>query len=161
MALKQLRLSLQFGDIPQAGRHRTALARHFVLRCMRHALDNDAELTVRIVGEEEGQALNKHYRHQDKPTNVLTFNYAQAPTVMADIVICAAVVAREAREQGKTLSAHYAHLLVHGVLHAQGWDHETSLADAKAMEARETAILAGLGLPNPYRSKIEQRPARA
>jgi probable rRNA maturation factor len=72
---------------------------------------------------------------------------------MADIVICAPVVAEEARAQGKTLAAHYAHLLVHGVLHAQGWDHETSLADAKAMEAREIEILTGLGLPDPYHSK--------
>ena len=153
MALPQLRLSLQFGDIPQAKRHRTALARHFVQRCMRHALATDAEITVRIVGEDESRALNKDYRHKDKPTNVLTFHYAQAPTVMADIVICAPVVAEEARAQGKTLAAHYAHLLVHGVLHAQGWDHETSLADAKAMEAREIEILTGLGLPDPYHSK--------
>jgi probable rRNA maturation factor len=120
---------------------------------MRHALATDAEITVRIVGEDESRALNKDYRHKDKPTNVLTFNYAQTPTVMADIVICAPVVAEEARAQGKTLAAHYAHLLVHGVLHAQGWDHETSLADAKAMEAREIEILTGLGLPDPYHSK--------
>jgi probable rRNA maturation factor len=71
--------------------------------------------------------------------------------VQADLVLCAPVVAREAREQGKTLQAHYAHLLVHGTLHAQGWDHETSLADAHAMEAREVEILAGLGWRNPYR----------
>jgi probable rRNA maturation factor len=120
---------------------------------MRHALATDAEITVRIVGEDESRALNKDYRYKDKPTNVLTFNYAQTPTVMADIVICAPVVAEEARAQGKTLAAHYAHLLVHGVLHAQGWDHETSLADAKAMEAREIEILTGLGLPDPYHSK--------
>jgi len=106
---------------------------------------------VRIVGEEEGRALNKRYRQKDYATNVLTFNYAQAPVVMADLVLCAPVVAREAQEQGKTLAAHYAHLLVHGTLHAQGWDHETSQADAQEMEAYETAILAGLGLDNPYR----------
>ena len=83
---------------------------------------------------------------------MLTFDYAATPLVLADLVLCAPVVAREAKEQGKTLRAHYAHLLVHGVLHAQGWDHETSAADARAMEAHETNILAGLGLPNPYRS---------
>ena len=120
MALKQLQLSLQFGDIPHAARHRAALPRHFVTRCIRHALALDAEITVRIVGEEEGRELNKGYRKKDYATNVLTFDYAQEPVVMADLVLCAPVVAREAKEQGKTLAAHYAHLLVHGALHAQG-----------------------------------------
>ena len=151
MALNHLQLSLQFGDIPHAAHHRTAIPRHAVSRAIRHALADDAEITVRIVGEEEGRALNKRYRQKDYATNVLTFNYAQAPVVMADLVLCAPVVAREAQEQGKTLAAHYAHLLVHGTLHAQGWDHETSQADAQEMEAYETAILAGLGLDNPYR----------
>ncbi len=151
MALKQLQLSLQFGDIPYAARHRAALPRHAVVRAIRHALDLDAEITVRIVGEEEGRELNKSYRHKDYATNVLTFDYAQEPMVMADLVLCAPVVAREAKEQGKTLAAHYAHLLVHGTLHAQGWDHETSDADAEEMEAREVEILAGLGVKNPYR----------
>ena len=151
MALKQLQLSLQFGDIPQKDRHRAALPRHTVMRAIRHALDADAEITVRIVGEEEGRELNKSYRQKDYATNVLTFDYAQEPVVMADLVLCAPVVAREAREQGKTLAAHYAHLLVHGALHAQGWDHETSSADAEEMEAYEVEILAGLGVRNPYR----------
>ncbi|MBM3387243.1 MAG: rRNA maturation RNase YbeY [Betaproteobacteria bacterium] len=151
MALKALQLSLQFGDIPHATRHRSALPRHFVTRCIRHALALDAEITVRIVGEDEGRALNQAYRQKDYATNVLTFDYAQEPVVMADLVLCAPVVAREAKEQGKTLAAHYAHLLVHGALHAQGWDHETSVADAEEMEAYEVSILAGLGLRNPYR----------
>lgn len=151
MALKQLQLSLQFGDIPYAVRHRAALPRHFVTRCIRHALALDGEITVRIVGEEEGRELNKSYRKKDYATNVLTFDYAQEPMVMADLVLCAPVVAREAKEQSKTLAAHYAHLLVHGALHAQGWDHETSKADAEEMEAYEVEILAGLGLRNPYR----------
>ena len=151
MALQQLQLSLQFGDIPHAARHRAALPRHFVTRCIRHALALDAEITVRIVGEEEGRKLNKSYRKKDYATNVLTFDYAQAPVVMADLVLCAPVVAREAKEQGKTLAAHYAHLLVHGALHAQGWDYETSKADAEEMEAYEVEILAGLGVKNPYR----------
>ena len=81
---------------------------------------------------------------------MLTFDYAQSPVVMADLVLCAPVVAREAKEQRKTLAAHYAHLLVHGTLHAQGWDHETGEADAEAMEAREIEILDGLGIRNPY-----------
>ena len=151
MALQKLQLSLQFGDIPDAARHRAALPRHAVIRAIRHALADDAEITVRIVGEEEGRELNKSYRKKDYATNVLTFDYEQEPVVMADLVLCAPVVAREAKEQGKTLAAHYAHLLVHGTLHAQGWDHETSTADAEEMEAYEIAILAGLGLKNPYR----------
>ena len=150
MALQKLQLSLQFGDVPYAARHRTALPRHFVARCIRHALSDDAEITVRIVSEAEGHALNHSYRRKDYATNVLTFDYAQVPIVIADIVLCAPVVAAEAKEQGKTLQAHYAHLLVHGTLHAQGWDHETSLKDAKAMEAHEVAILHKLGVPNPY-----------
>jgi probable rRNA maturation factor len=151
MALAQLQLSLQFADIPYAARHRAALSRHAVTRCIRHALSNNAEITVRVVGLDEGQALNHSYRKKNYATNVLTFNYAQSPVVMADLVLCAPVIAKEAKEQGKALSAHYAHLLVHGTLHAQGWDHETSEKDAKAMEAREVAILAGLGFANPYR----------
>ena len=150
MPLKKLVLSLQFGDIPYAQRHRQALARHVVTRCIRHTLSNDAEITVRVVGLAEGRALNHGYRKKDHATNVLTFDYAQSPVVMADLVLCAPVIAQEAKAQGKTLAAHYAHLLVHGTLHAQGWDHETSLKDAKAMEAHEVAILHKLGVPNPY-----------
>ena len=151
MALKQLSLSLQFGALTDKARHRAALPRHSVARWIRHALDSDAEITVRIVDTEEGQALNRDYRQKDYATNVLTFDYTQAPVVTADLVLCAPVVAREARENRKTLQAHYAHLLVHGTLHAQGWDHETGEADAQAMEARELEILAGLGIKNPYR----------
>lgn len=151
MALQQLQLSLQFGEFPHKARHRAALPRHAVARAIRHALTDDAEITVRIVGEEEGRELNKSYRKKDYATNVLTFDYAQEPVVMADLVLCAPVVAREAKEQGKTLAAHYAHLLVHGTLHAQGWDHETSEADAEEMEAYEIDILAELGIKNPYR----------
>ena len=152
MALKTLTLSFQFGDLPDAGPHRAALPRHRVNRWIRHALDADAEITVRIVGTEEGRALNRDYRKKDYATNVLTFDYTREPVVTADLVLCAPVVEKEAREQGKTLQAHYAHLLVHGILHAQGWDHETSARDARAMEARETAILQMLGFADPYTS---------
>ena len=150
MALKQLSLSLQFGDIAYAARHRAALPRYWVTRCLRHTLSVDAELTVRIVNEQEGRALNASYRRKDYATNVLTFDYQQSPVVIADLVLCAPVVASEAKSQGKSLKAHYAHLLVHGALHAQGWDHETSAKKAQAMEAYETDLLAGLGIANPY-----------
>ena len=152
MALNQLQLSLQFARHPEASAHRAALPRHQVARWIRHALALDAEITVRIVGTEEGQQLNRDYRHKDYATNVLTFDYQQEPTVAADLVLCAPVVEREAREQNKTLEEHYAHLLVHGTLHAQGWDHETSDEDAREMEAYETAIMEELGFADPYLS---------
>lgn len=150
MSLPQLSLSLQFARFAGVDEHRAALPRHKVMRWVRHALDADAEITVRIVDAEEGQSLNRDYRKKDYATNVLTFDYAQEPLVMADLVLCAPVIAREAAELGKPLAEHYAHLLVHGTLHAQGWDHETSEEDAVEMEARETEILAGLGQPDPY-----------
>ena len=154
MALNQLQLSLQFGALADAARHRAALPRHKVRRWIRHALSDDAEITVRIVNAEEGQRLNQEFRKKDYATNVLTFDYAQAteesPWVIADLVLCAPVVAQEAKAQGKTLQAHYAHLLVHGALHAQGWDHETSEADADEMEDYEIAILKEMGFRNPY-----------
>ena len=158
MALPTLDLTLQFGDIPYAARHKAALPRAFVNRCIRHALAHDAEITVRIVDAEEGQALNSSYRKKNYATNVLTFDYAQAPMVMADLVLCAPVVAHEAKEQGKSLQAHYAHLLIHGTLHAQGWDHETSTEDAQEMEAYETALLRELGFENPYASDTSDMP---
>ena len=150
MPLPHLTLSLQFARFDGVAEHRAALPRHAVQRWLRHALQRDGELTVRVVGEAEGRALNRDFRGKDYATNVLTFDYAHEPVVMADLVLCAPVVAREAAEQGKPLRAHYAHLLVHGALHAQGWDHETSEAEAEVMEAREIAILAALGFANPY-----------
>jgi probable rRNA maturation factor len=147
--LSDLSLSLQFGAIKYAQRHRAALPRHKVTRWIRHALSTDAEITVRIVDAEEGQSLNRDFRKKDYATNVLTFDYTQEPVVTADLVLCAPVVAREAKEQGKTLQAHYAHLIVHGTLHAQGWDHELD-EDAQVMELRETEIMARLGFENPY-----------
>jgi probable rRNA maturation factor len=150
MALPTLNLTLQFGDIPYADRHRAALPRAFVNRCIRSALAHDAEMTVRIVDVEEGKALNSDYRKKNYATNVLTFDYAKAPFVMADLVLCAPIVSTEAKAQGKSLQEHYAHLLIHGALHAQGYDHETSEADAIEMETLEMFIMADLGLPCPY-----------
>lgn len=150
MTLNQLTLSLQFGRFDGAATHRAALPRHKVTRWIRHALALDAEITVRIVDEDEGRQLNRDYRHKDYATNVLTFDYAQEPMVLADLVLCAPVVEREAREQNKSLEEHYAHLLVHGALHAQGWDHETSEQDAQEMETYETTIMQELGFADPY-----------
>ena len=147
--LRALTLSLQFGKLPDAELHRAALPRHKVARWMRHALASDAEITVRIVDASEGQALNREYRKKNYATNVLTFDYTLEPLVTADLVLCAPVVAQEAQDQGKTLQAHYAHLIVHGALHAQGWDHELD-EDAQVMELREAEILARLGFENPY-----------
>ena len=152
MPLPTLTLSLQFARFDGAAQHRAALPRHKVARWIRHALALDAEITVRIVDMEEGQQLNRDYRQKDYATNVLTFDYTQEPVVTADLVLCAPVVAREAAEQNKTLAEHYAHLIVHGALHAQGWDHETSEQDAQEMEAYETEILTGLGFADPYAS---------
>ena len=139
-------LSLQQAD----GRHRSVLARRRVAKWLRAALQGTAEITVRVVGEEEARALNLAYRQRDYATNVLTFDYQREPQVVADLVLCAPVVEREAGEQGKSLQHHYAHLLVHGALHAQGWDHEGNEAAALAMEQREREILEALGIGDPY-----------
>lgn len=117
----------------------------------------EADLAIRIVGEDEGRTLNRHYRGKDYATNVLSFP-AELPEglpkgmklpLLGDLVICAPVVAREAAEQGKPLAAHYAHLTVHGTLHLLGWDHEDE-TEAEAMERLEREILAGLGIQDPY-----------
>ena len=123
------------------------------------AADVRGEVTVRIVDEGESAGLNTRYRGKKGPTNVLSFA-AQAPEAargrellpFGDLVICAEVVEREAREQGKALAAHWAHMVVHGALHLQGYDHETK-RDAHIMEARETALLTELGFSDPYSIK--------
>lgn len=117
----------------------------------RSALNLDAEITLRLVDEAEGRALNRDYRGKDYATNVLTFPLAEEPHLMGDIVLCAPVVLREAREQNKTLSAHFAHLTVHGILHLRGYDHETE-AQAELMETLETEIVTKLGYADPYLS---------
>ena len=155
MTLSALALSLQIAR--DASQHRALLARHKVARWIRHALDRPAEITVRIVGEEEGRELNRSYRHKDYATNVLSFP-AELPEglpkgvkfpLLGDLVICAPVVAREADAQGKPRNAHYAHLTIHGCLHLLGMDH-LDPREAEAMEQLERDILAGLGVPDPY-----------
>ncbi|MEX8518757.1 MAG: rRNA maturation RNase YbeY [Leptothrix sp. (in: b-proteobacteria)] len=146
MARPTLHLSLQFAD----PRHRALLPRHKVIRSIRAALDAPGEIAVRIVDADEGRMLNHDYREKDYATNVLTFDYSQEPVVMADLVLCAPVVEAEALAAGKSIEAHYAHLLVHGTLHAQGWDHETGEEDAEAMEQREREIMSALGFADPY-----------
>jgi probable rRNA maturation factor len=112
------------------------------------ALKKKGELTIRIVNETESKTLNGRYRRKDQPTNVLSFSYSQ-PGLLGDLVICAPVVAREAREQNKDARAHWAHMVVHGCLHLQGHDHENQ-KEAEAMEALEVRILEKLGFNNPY-----------
>ena len=146
IAKPELTLSLQFAD----ARHRSALPRHKVARWLRAALELPAEITVRIVGDDEGQSLNRDFRGKDYATNVLTFDYEHEPVVQADLVLSAGVVEHEAIDLGIAVVDHYAHLLVHGALHAQGYDHEAD-DEAAAMESRETAILLSLGIADPYR----------
>jgi len=128
--------------------------RPLVRAWVRAALDVDGarggQITVRFVDAEESQTLNHDYRDKDYATNVLSFPYDTDPVICGDLVICASVVEREAEEQGKPLVAHYAHLIVHGILHLQGYDHETGAHEASEMESRERIILESLGFEDPY-----------
>jgi probable rRNA maturation factor len=128
-------------------------------RWAKAAQERDCAVTVRFVGEREGQTLNALYRGKDYATNVLTFVYDDAGPLAGDIVLCAPVLRREAKAQGKALADHCAHLVVHGMLHLQGYEHDTVRA-ARTMETRETAILSRLGVPDPYaRSRARARRA--
>ncbi|MDX8399235.1 MAG: rRNA maturation RNase YbeY [Gallionellaceae bacterium] len=118
-------------------------------RWVKIGLEQDVQIALRIVDETEGRELNLSYRNKDYATNVLTFVYDDSVPLYADVVICAAVVAREAQQQGKDLLAHYAHLTLHAALHLQGYDHETE-HDAEIMEARETALMLKLRYAAPY-----------
>ena len=131
--------------------------RPVVRRWVRAALLGDATVTVRFVDAIEGRALNAEFRGKDYATNVLTFVYDDEHPRAGDVVLCAPVVRREAAAQGKPLADHHAHLVIHGMLHLQGFDHERH-AEAAVMEARETAILAALGLPDPYAPRHRARP---
>lgn len=118
-------------------------------RWFKAALQRDAQVTLRIVDEVEGRELNRNYRGKDYATNVLTFVYDDGDELSGDVVICAPVVEREAREQRKELMAHYAHLAIHAALHLQGYDHENE-TEAAAMEALETQLMLKLHFPDPY-----------
>jgi probable rRNA maturation factor len=151
--MAQLSLSIQLA--PDAGE--SPADRRQLRRWANAALACDAALTLRLVGAKEARKLNAQFRGRDYATNVLTFAYdddaddatAQESLLQADIVICLPVVAREAREQGKSVRNHLAHLIVHGVLHAQGMDHEIA-AEARAMEDLEIAVLRRFRIGNPY-----------
>ena len=149
MKKPDIRLSLQFARDNLVRSHRIHLPRAKVLYWLKTALNTPSELTVRVVGEAEGQSLNREYRHKDYATNILTFSYERAPVLITDLVLCADVVEREAVLQGVSLEAHYAHLLIHGALHAQGYDHETE-EEAVVMEALETKLMCLLGFNAPY-----------
>ncbi|HEV7800074.1 MAG TPA: rRNA maturation RNase YbeY [Burkholderiales bacterium] len=143
-ASRTLRLTVQYATtsstVPDEARFR---------KWVRAALRSDAQITVRLVGLKEARELNRTYRGKDYATNVLTFVMRDRPPYEGDLALCAPVVAREAREQGKELTAHYAHLTVHGVLHLQGYEHEDE-PEAVRMEKIETRILKQLGYPDPY-----------
>ena len=145
-----LDFTLQFGWFPGVAAHRRVLTTANVGKWLNAAFAQAAEVAVRVVDEEEGRELNRRYRRKNYATNVLTFDYAHDPMVQADIVLCGPVVQLEAREQRKTLKDHYAHLLVHAALHAQGYEHETNTRDALEMEALEILLLGTLGVRNPY-----------
>jgi probable rRNA maturation factor len=141
-----LALSLQFADAA----HKPLLPRHRVARWIRAVLQRPARITVRVVGADEARALNRDYRGKDCATDVLTFDYQREPVVVADLVLAAPVVQRDARARRRDLAAHYAHLIVHGSLHAQGWEHESDAGDA-LMRERESAALTALGFADPWR----------
>jgi probable rRNA maturation factor len=120
-----------------------------IRRWVKAALETDVQATIRFVDAKEGRTLNRDFRGKDYATNVLSFVY-EPRTVIGDLVICTTVVQREAKEQGKPFKAHLAHMVVHGMLHLQGYDHETGARDAARMEAREREVLARFGIPDPY-----------
>lgn len=138
----------QYGLFKACLPHRTTM-----IRWMSKALEKPAEITVRFVDEEEGKLLNETYRQKAYATNVLTWDYSQDPIVCADIAICVPVVVRQAQEQNKTFKEHLAHLLIHGVLHAQGYDHLDE-QEAEEMEAKETQLMLSLKMPNPYSDRV-------
>ena len=145
--------------VPRAGLPAAVSFRRWLAAAL-HGRIREADLAIRIVGSKEGRALNRHYRGKDHATNVLSFPADIADGVklpkgvklplLGDLVLCAPVIAREAKEQKKPLAAHYAHLTVHGALHLLGWDHQDA-REAECMELLEREILAGLGIDDPYR----------
>lgn len=136
-------------SVQRATRALGAPLRAQIMRALRAAQQRPAELSVRLVSHEEGLQLNQQFRHQNHATNVLSFVYDSTPIVRGDLVLCVPVIEREAFEQGKPLLAHYMHLIVHGMLHLHGYDHEQDV-DAKQMEMLEIEMLHRLGFANPY-----------
>jgi probable rRNA maturation factor len=137
--------------VVQYGCHDEQLpSRPQVRRWVEAAQEAPLQVTVRFVEADEGRTLNRSYRGKDYATNVLSFIYEATPRVVGDLVICLPVVLREAAEQDKPVKAHLAHLIVHGMLHLQGYDHETGKRDASRMENKEREILARFGIPDPY-----------
>lgn len=143
----QVKVHVQY-QVPSEGLPGKTEIRQWIELCDK----GPSEITVRFVDHEESQSLNHEYRGKDSSTNVLSFPYELEPVLMGDLVICAPVIAREAEEQGKPLLAHYAHMIVHGMLHIQGFDHETD-EDAEEMEGIEREVLEKLGFPDPYASE--------
>ena len=152
-----LEVAVRYG-LPRRGIPSATSFRNWVAAALDGRI-RQADIGIRIVDAREGRALNRHYRGKDYATNVLSFPGELDPDIrlpkgvtlplMGDVVLCAPVVAREAAEQRKPTSAHYAHLTVHGALHLLGWDHDDP-ADAEAMEQLEREVLAGLGIADPY-----------
>lgn len=140
----RLDLSVQYASLDAAVPTRAQLR-----AWARAALVGAGVVTIRLVDAEEAQGLNRDYRGRDYATNVLSFPYTPSPDLAGDLVLCVPVVKREAAEQGKALEAHFAHLVVHGILHLQGLDHETH-SEAELMESRERDIMASLAYPDPY-----------
>jgi len=143
-------IEIQYASPALEKKVRVLASSALIKKWVRASVNRPGNLTVRFVNRAEGQALNNQFRTKAYATNVLTFTYEiSQPELAADIVLCMPVVTSEARDQGKALKAHLAHLVVHGCLHAAGLDHMTQ-RDAKAMEAREVAILKNLGFSDPY-----------
>lgn len=148
--LPELQLSIQYPGGKAHAPTRTQVRRWVRASCTA-VFSAPAQITVRFVDEIEGRDLNHHWRAKNYATNVLSFPYHHDEALLCgDLIICSAVVLREAEEQKKNLDAHFAHLIVHGMLHLQSYDHETNEADAKVMEAKEYEILNTLGYPDPY-----------
>ena len=145
-----LSLDIQFGSDALKDKWKPILSSRKIRKWVQAGIKQSATLTIRLA---EGRKLNREFRNKDYATNILTFNYpSESDELFSDLVICMPVLTKEAREQGKSTENHFIHLLIHGLLHAQGFDHEDTI-EAEAMESLEINILANLGLENPYLSQ--------
>lgn len=146
MAKKSARFSL---SVQYACKCEPLPSRPHVRRWAKAATETSIQATVRFVDAEEGRTLNRQFRGKDYATNVLSFVYEKQP-VVGDLVLCVPVILREAKAQGKPVAAHFAHLIVHGMLHLQGYDHEVGKPQAERMETKEREILTRFGIVDPY-----------